>query len=502
MQPDDAFTSRELEGPLAAVDLGSNSFHMVVARAEGGSIRMVDRLRERVGLAEGLTEDGPLDAEVAERALACLGRFGERLVGVPEGRLRVVGTATFRRLEGNGFRERAERALGHPIEVVGGREEARLVYLGVAHTLGDDAGPRLVVDIGGASTECVLGQRFESERERSLSMGCVSWSARFFRGGKITRRRMEKARLAARVELEPIEREFRRRGWDSCIGASGTIRAAADIVRCQGWGESLTSKGLAKLEGALVSAGHVDRLELDGLEQDRRTVVAGGVAILTAVFEGLGIDTMRTSKGALREGVLHDLTGRIHHEDVRSRSVQDFALRFAVDTEQSARVLGTALDLFDQAAPEWGLDHQDRRWLTWAVELHEIGLAISWLGYHRHGEFMIAASDMRGFSRQGRAFLALLVRSHRQKMPLDSIEALPGKRRLGARRLILLLRLAVRLHRGRGATFLPPLELAVTGRTLRLVFPPGWLEEHPMTEADMQDEAAASAPLGLELQIA
>jgi exopolyphosphatase/guanosine-5'-triphosphate,3'-diphosphate pyrophosphatase len=488
------------DGALAAADLGSNSFHLVVAQEEAGEVRMVDRLRERVALAEGLGEEGDLDGEVAARALACLDRFGQRMKGMDAERVRAVGTATFRRLRRKGFRAKAEEALGFPIEVVPGREEARLIYLGVAQTLGDDSGRRLVIDIGGASTECVLGERFESVHERSLSMGCVRWTMAHFPGGKISAKRMARARIAARLELEPIEEEFRRYGWSSCIGASGTIRAAAEIARRQGWGAgSLTREGLGKLEEALVQAGHIDAVHLEGLEPERQVVIAGGVAVLSAVFEGLGLEAMTISKGALREGVLYDLLGRIHHEDVRSRSVTEFADRFGVDSEQSRRVEDTATELFDQVESAWKLRGEERRLLGWGAQLHEVGLTISWLSYHKHGAYLVANADLRGFSRQVRDTLALLVRAHRRRPPVALIDDLPKHWRKRVRRIVLLLRLAVRLHRGRGATSLPRIELELDGTDLTLRFPEGWLDDHPLTRADIEDEARVLSPLGFAL---
>lgn len=497
----DVTDAHATDGPLAAVDLGSNSFHLVVAQEEAGAVRVIDRLRDRVALAEGLGEDGSLTEEVGERALACLHRFRQRLKGIPPERCRAVGTATFRKLHKKGFRQQAEEALGVPIEIVPGREEARLIYLGVAHTLGDDSGRRLVVDIGGASTECVLGERFESMHEHSLSMGCVHWSLQYFKGGRLSPKRMEKAKIAARLQLEPIEANFRRHGWEDCIGASGTIRSAAEIVRRAGWGEELTAEGVARLEAAIADAGHVDELSLDGLDADRQPVIAGGVAVLAAVFEGLGIQRMHTSKGALREGLLYDLVGRIHHEDVRGRSVQAFADRFGIDDDQAARVRNTALSLFGQVSETWGLTELDRQFLNWAAHLHEVGLSISWLSYHKHGAYLVANADLRGFSRQGRDTLGLLVRAHRRRVPLSAIDDLPGAWRKRVRRLVFLLRLAVRLHRARGAIAIPSLRLNVSGDEAQLKFPKGWILEHPLTQADVEDEAAMCEPLGIALRL-
>lgn len=491
---------------LAAVDLGSNSFHLLVAREEEGQVRALDSLRERVAIAEGLSSDHALSKEAEERALQCLLRFRERLAGVSPGRVRAVGTATLRKIRRSStFWRAAEEALGVPIEVLPGREEARLVYLGVAHSVGDDSGRRLVVDIGGGSTECVLGERFESVHERSLSMGCVRWSLTYFPEGKITRKRMEHAELDARLQLEPIESQFRALGWQSCFGSSGTILAIGEILARQGWtGGEIDRRGLSKLTKALVTAGSADAVQLDGLKEERRPVLAGGLAVLRAVFAGLGITRMVTAKGALREGLLHDLLGRIHHEDVRENSVLAFAQRFGVDAEQASRVAATAGVLFDQAPAEWRLNEEDRLFLTWAAQLHEVGLSVSWLSYHKHGAYLIEHADLRGFSREYRDFLSALVRCHRRRVPTELLAALAGSFPRAverASRLVLLLRLAVRLHRGRGAITLPAVQLGVAGSTVRLGFPPGFLAAHPLLRADVEDEATILGPLGFQLEL-
>lgn len=487
---------------LVAVDLGSNSFKLVVAEEADGGLRHVDRLRERVALAEGLREDGKIAPDVADRALECLERFRQRLVGIPPNRIRAVGTATFRKIKKRSFLRKAEAALGHEIEVLPGKEEARLVYLGVAHSLGDDVGKRLVVDIGGASTECILGERFESTRERSLSMGCVRWTMRFFGEGKVSRRRIEQAELAARIELEPIEREFRQHGWDSCIGSSGTILAVAEILARQGWGDgSVTPRGLSKLTRAVTAAGRIDALALEGLKEDRKPVLVGGLAVLRAVFAGLGIKQMSPTKGAVREGLLYDLLGRIHHEDVRMRSVRDFARRFGVDEEHAERVRESALALFDQVAGGWQLTDGDRRLLGWASELHEVGLAVSWLSHHKHGAYLIQHADLPGFSSERRDRLAWLVQAHRRRVTPPHFGQVSGARDERTLRLAVILRLAVRLHRNRGTVDPPPLRAEVAGQRVSLGFPDGHLEGHPLTRAEMEDEGQVLAPLGIQLTV-
>jgi len=487
---------------LAAVDLGSNSFHMVVAREIGGRPRIVDRLRDRVALAEGLDKHGALDESVQERALRCLELFGQRLAGIPAGRVRCVGTATLRRVrDDRAFHTRAEQVLDHEIVVLPGVEEARLVYLGVAHTMGDDEGTRLVVDIGGGSTECILGERFEAHTLDSLSMGCVTWSRQHFADGRLRKKSLNAAKLAARVELETLERAYRERGWQSCIGSSGTILAVAEILRRNGWSKpGITLDGIESFVDALLSAGHVDALDIDGLKSDRKPVIAGGIAILSAVFEALGIDEMQTSPGALREGLLYDLLGRIHHEDVRTATVAAVAARCGVDTKQAERVSSTALHLFAQVQGEWGLSEDDGQTLQWAAELHEAGMSVAYSGHHKHGAYLLANADLPGFSREGRQLLAVLVREHRRKIDTQYFGSLTAGEAKRARRLVALLRIAARLHRSRGAQELPLVALFPGPASLLLRFPVGWLLASPLSGADLDIEASHLRALGIELE--
>jgi len=292
----------------AAVDLGSNSFHMIVAEVNGGRLKVVDKMREMVRLAGGLDEKNRLRDEVAVRAVDCLRRFGQRLRGVPKGNVRAVGTNTLRKARNSGqFVARAEEALGHPIDVISGHEEARLIYLGVSHSLEDDSRQRLVVDIGGGSTELIVGRKFEPRYMESLHMGCVSSSQRYFRDGKITAQQMHAAEIAAHQELESLTTVYRKIGWETSVGASGTILAIHDAVHSEGWSkDGITPAALKKLSKALISAGHVDNLELNGVTAERAPVFPGGVAILSAIFEALGIEQMGVASGALREGLIQD----------------------------------------------------------------------------------------------------------------------------------------------------------------------------------------------------
>ena len=488
---------------LAAVDLGSNSFHAVVAREIDGRPHLIDKLRERVALADGVLGGDRLDPGVEARALASLERFRERLQVVPSDRIRAVGTATFRRLrDGGAFLRRASRALGARIEVVPGREEARLVYLGVAHALGAGDDRRLVVDIGGGSTECMIGRGFVCERGDSLTMGCVTWSRRFFGGGSMTRAGFEEAELSARVQLEPVANAYASGQWDHATGSSGTIRTVGLILARAGETDgTITRSALKQLRSRMIEIGRADELAFDGMRPDRSDVLAGGVAVLRAVFKSLKIESMQTSKGALREGVLHDLLGRIHREDVREASARAFMERLGVDLDHGRRSRRTAEGLFDQVASALGLGPSDRLILGLAAQLHTIGLAVSHSGYHKHGAYLAEHADLAGFSRDDREQLAVLIRGQRRRLRPDLLARQPPDRHHALRCLLPLLRIALRLRRDRTARELPSPQLSASGSRFLLEFPPGWLDEHPLTRADLDEEARQLDAFGVVLEI-
>ncbi len=476
---------------------------MVVAREAHGQIHVVDRLRDRVGLAEGLLPDKSLGPEIAERALVCLRQFGQRIGHMPRHAVRVVGTNTLRQVEDDGrFIEAAESALGHRVEVISGEEEARLIYLGVAHSSPDVEGQQLVVDIGGGSTEIIVGEGFEVLDTASLHMGCVNFSLRHFPDGKISRKRFEEAMVAGLLELRAIKRRFRRRGWDRSIGSSGTIHAVEQILRENGWddGGGITRLGLLELRRALVRAGSVQSIAIPGTPADRAPVLAGGVAILLAIFDSLQLERMVLSTGALREGVLYDLLGRIHREDVRDRTIRVFLGRYHADAEHARRVEATALALFDGVAGDWALDRiEDRRLLGWAARLHEIGLSVAYSGYHKHGAYLVRHGVMPGFSRDDQLMLAALIGGQRRKVTPAQFHEVPGLRRELGRRLCVLLRLAVRLHRSRSPIPPPPLEVRAGDGKLEVRFPNGWLDEHHLTRASLELEK--SRLLGLDFRL-
>jgi len=477
---------------FAAIDLGSNSFHLIVARESDGHLQVRDRLREPVRLAAGLDPQGNLEAAARLRAVDCLRRFGQRLRGFKPGTVRAVGTNTLRRAGSPEFLREAEEALGHPIEVIAGAEEARLIYLGVAHGLPDFDANRLVVDIGGGSTELILGRRFEPLELESLYMGCVSYSERFFPGGVISEKGMHDAVIAARLELQAVENEFIGPGWEQAIGASGTVRAVGDVVRAMGWSdEGITLEGLRLLAAELVKAGHTGQLRLNGLKEERLPVFAGGVAVLLAIFEGLPIGAMQVSEWALREGLLYDLIGRVRHEDVRERTINALCEGYQVDRRQAARVEQTALLALSQVAVDWNLEGEEtEHLLLWAARLHELGLAIAHSSYHKHGAYLAENCDMPGFSSSEQKLLAILLRGHRRKFPTALFRELSRGQAQRLQRLCILLRLAVLLRRSHSDTPQPPFRLTAENKNLKLAFPAGWLGEHPLTEADLAQEAA------------
>lgn len=490
---------------FAAVDLGSNSFHMVVARQVDGQLVIIDRLREMVRLGEGLAEDGALAPRVAARAIACLDRFGHRLVDMRADCVRVVGTSALRRARGKqSFMVRAGEAIGYPIEVISGREEARLIYSGVAHTLPRSAGRRLVIDIGGGSTELIIGRGFEPLQLESINLGCVGMSAAHFGDGRLTARRFERARLAAQQEIEPIQLSFRRRGWESVAGSSGTVRAILDAQReldpsCT----AITRNGIERLIEVLVDAGRTDAVPLASITPERRAVIAGGVAVLAELMRQLRIRQMSVAEGAMREGVLYDLVGRLRPgDDARDRTVRSMQARYQVDVAQAARVEATAMRLLRHVKARWHLQAPlAEQSLRWAARLHEIGLDVAHSGYHRHGAYLLANADMPGFPREEQLLLARMVRSQRRKLALDGLgDLIPPWDRL-AERLIVILRLAVVLHRNRSKIAPPPFVLVPQGRGAGLRFRLKSLRRHPLTEADLQQEIAHLKAAGIPLKI-
>lgn len=488
---------------LAAVDMGSNSFHMVVARAVLGQLRIVDRIKESVKLAEGLDGRGGLSQDAQARALDCLSRFGQRLRLLPPGRVRAIATNTVRQLaDPRRFLEPAEDALGHHIDVVAGREEARLIYLGVAHGNPPRGKRRLVMDIGGGSTEFILGETFDPLERESLQMGCIATTRRFFADGKLSRKRWKDAKTEITAEFQQFAAAYRAHGWQESLGASGTIKALGEISLAMKLSKgAVTDISLNGIREKLLEFERIEDIRLPGLSGERRSTIAGGLLVLDAAFSELDIKRMVVSDYALREGVLYDMLGRATDRDPREATLQAYCVRYGVDMDQAAAVEATALHLFGQAEPDWELDADDGRLLGWAARIHELGLTIAHSQYHQHGAYVLENSDMAGFSRTEQQFLAVLVRNHRRSIAMGAFDRLPDRLIPKAVRSTLLLRLAVLLHRSHESEGLPTPELAVDGNTLTLKLPKAWLASHPLTREDLDTEREYLQDIGFRLTV-
>ncbi len=489
---------------IAGVDLGSNSFHMVVGELRHGQLAIIDRIKETVRLAEGLSPKGDLSDAARKRALDCLSRFGERLREVQAGSVRAAGTSTIRRArEDSTFMAEAEALLGHPIEVISGIEEARLVYNGVTHSMPPTDGLRLVMDIGGGSTEIILGRGDSPSALESLHMGCVSMTERFFPGGKITRAGFNKARMAARLELRPVKAFFRGLSDIEAIGTSGTSISTERVARELGLAEtSLRLKTIEVLIERVLGYENTAELKLTGLSDRRAQVWPGGLSILAELFSTLRIREMQISDGAVREGLLYDLLGRLQHEDARERTVRAMVARFQVDQDQANRVAATASSLFSQCADDWDIEGDlAGNVLDWAARLHEIGLDISHDGYQRHGAYVAENADMPGFPRAEQRFLATLIGGQRHWIDLSRVNGLPKAWRETALRLLIILRFAVLLNRGRNAVEIPTIRFSVERDRFSVGIDKEWLAENPLTIADLDREREFLGRINYELLI-
>ena len=489
---------------LAAIDMGSNSFHLAIARVDHGEVKKVASMSEKGQLAAGLDENKNLTEAAQQRGLACLARFVGRLSSVQANRLRIVATNALRQAKnGQEFIQKAAEILPKPIEIIAGREEARLIYLGVSHTMAN-SGRRLVIDIGGGSTELIIGEEFEPIHTESLQMGCVAYTKAYFPEGEISPKDFDKAVVAARKEMSGIANTYKAEGWDTVVGSSGTIKACRQICINMGWSdeqESLTRQGLDKLKEKLLKFKHISDMDFDGLKEDRRAVLPAGIAILYAIFEVLNIDKLIYSDGALREGVMYDLLGRFQHEDIRDRSVQAMMGRYGADPKQAERVVSTAQHLFDGVATKLNLNSDDSDLLRRAAYLHEIGLAISHSGYHKHSAYLLQHSDIAGFSQIDQNYLSHLVAHHRRKLRSDArIDAL----RVGGNKLVylcLLLRLAVLLNHSRSDEMLPAIELQAVNEQQWQLSVSGDAKQWPLLIADLHDEQVQFKHWDIELSI-
>ncbi|MSQ71610.1 MAG: Ppx/GppA family phosphatase [Betaproteobacteria bacterium] len=486
---------------LAAVDLGSNSCHLQIGRVVDQQIYLLDSFRAPVRLGAGLTRDKRIDRATQLRALEVMGRFGERLRGFPPEAVRAVGTNALRVAKNREqFLAEVEAVLGFPVEVVFGREEARLIYLGVAHSQPPLQERRLVVDIGGGSTEFIIGTGLEPELVESVSIGCVSHTLKFFAEGRLEKSDFKAAELAAASQLQRIIKDYRRAGWKHAVASSGTAKALASVLRVNGWSKrGITPDGLKELRAQLIKAGDIeklrDKMHIPGMRDDRVDVLPGGLSIMLALMLELEIDELEPTEGGLRHGVLYDLLGRVRHQDMREATVHEFTRRYHVDTAQAARVGRLAGRLYRAIASDAPESHGQL--LRWAASLHEIGISIAHAGYHKHSAYILAQADMPGFSQMEQGRLARLVLAHRGK--LVKITGLAEGSPDWA--LIFAMRLAVLFSQRRSEMDLSQIECRASANNFEIALLRVWLDDHPLTEAALVAEAEEWRALGMSFGI-
>lgn len=497
-------TPSQRNDTYAAVDLGSNSFHLLIARREHGELRVLDRIKEMVRLGGGLDREGRLDEETQQRAFSCLARFGQRLRGIPAANMRAVGTQTFRRLKNaNAFLMIAETSLGCSIDIIAGREEARLIYLGVSQGVSGHEQHRLVIDIGGGSTELVIGQGLEPVEMESVQYGCISVTRKFFPEGRLTLKRWRKAVDWVMADMQELRTRYLQLGWEMAIGSSGTVLAITEICRLMGWVErDVDAPSLALLRDKLLSFGAIEDVVLPGLSEERHTVLAGGLVVLTACFNVLDLKTIVASPFALREGVLHELLGRLENRDPRENTINAFRVRYGVDRAQVDRVRRVASEAFRQIESSAALKPVHGQLLGWAAELHEAGLSVSHSHYQEHSGYLVDNSDLAGFTKQEQLFLGALVRYHRRLVPRDYARMLPSRLHEPLRYTLVCLRLACIFCRSREDRAIPEFVLRVNDGTVSLRLPTGWRQSHPLTLTDLHQEVAQLRPIGLHFNMA
>ncbi|BDA18828.1 exopolyphosphatase [Aeromonas caviae] len=474
----------------AAVDLGSNSFHMVIARLTEGRMQIIDRIKERVRLAEGMDEQRRMSPEAMARGLDCLALFAERLTNIKPDQIRIAGTYTLRRASNaRDFVREAAKLLNHPIEIISGQEEARLIYQGVAHTQHIE-GQVLVVDIGGGSTELIIGEGFEHKALTSRKMGCVSFTQSFFGNGKLGEKAFNAAVLEAQHQLAPIINQYRKLGWQSCLGSSGSIRTVRDVLQGEEWTDgAITLAGLERLKEEMLKHKRVDQLKLAGLTEERQGVFAAAVAILLGLFTSLPIERMEYSDGALREGLLYEFEERLQHHDIRERTALALSTHYRIDKRQATRVERSVLSLFDALSGPWEMPEEPyRAILGWAARLHEIGLAINYSGIHKHSAYILQNTDLPGFNQDDQALLAALVRFHRKGLKLSELPALPNHDEQTVLRCIRILRLAVAAHHRRQDNLLPEWNVQAAGDQLVVTLPLDWCDENKLLMQNLEKE--------------
>ncbi len=493
--------SQAVSSPLyAAIDLGSNSFHMLVVRHIDGSIQTMAKIKRKVRLAAGLDENNALSLEAMQRGWDCLSLFAERLQDIPPDNIRIVGTATLRTATNvEVFLTKAKQILGYPIDVISGEEEAATIYKGVAHTSGG-LGRRLVVDIGGASTELIIGEGFDAKALTSLKMGCVTWLERHFKDRQLNAHNFNQAIQAAKDTLQPILEQYTQIGWDVCVGASGTVQALQEIMLAQGMDEVITHAKLKRLQKQAMLADHLEELEIEGLTLERALVFPSGLSILIAIFELLNIEAMTLAGGALREGLLYDMVAELRQDDIRARTIASVQTRYQLDNQYGQQVANLAQRLLESCgAAQWVEEPQAEMLLIAAAKLHEIGLTIDFKKGGEHSAYLLQNLDLPGFTRAQKHCLAELTRRYREQ--LTSLPEQHAISASSAKRLLRLLRLAVLLTHRRSAELEPNIGLEAHGDKLKLSIDAAWLAANPLTAAELELEAHRQTDIGWPLMI-
>lgn len=477
---------------FAAIDLGSNSFHMVIARVVDGAMQVLGRLKQRVHLADGLDHQNRLSEDAIQRGLSSLALFAERLQGFSPANVTIVGTHTLRQaVNAEEFLQRAADVIPYPIEVISGHEEARLIFMGVEHTQ-PEKGRKLVIDIGGGSTELVIGEDFEPRLVESRRMGCVSFANLYFPGGVISKENFRRARLAATQKLETLSWQYRLHGWQYALGASGTIKATCEVLQAMGEKDKrVTPERLEMLYDEVIKHKSFDSLSLPGLSDERKAVFIPGLAILCGVFDALAIRELRLSDGALREGVLYEMEGRFRHQDIRSRTAQSLANHYAIDSDQARRVLDTTDQLYQQWREQnpKQANPQLSALLKWAAMLYEVGLTINHSGLHRHSSYILQNTNLPGFNQDQQTLLATLVRFHRKAVKVEEMPRLTLFKKKQFLPLVFLLRLGTLLNNQRQATSTPEiLKLTTDDGHWTLTFPYGYFSQNNLVQLDLERE--------------
>ncbi|MGX9418875.1 exopolyphosphatase [Vibrio sp. WJH972] len=478
---------------IAAVDLGSNSFHMVVAKVVGHDLQLESRHKQRVRLASGLNDKKVLSEEAMERGLECLAMFSERVQGFSSDNVRIAATHTLRQaINAHEFLERAREIIPHPIEIIPGTEEARLIYLGVAHTQ-PQSDSMLVIDIGGGSTEIIIGSGFNAELVNSIQMGCVSYTNKYFSRGKISQKQIRQAILGAEQQLEHVASIYRKKGWQAAFGASGTIKAVRDVLIGMDFSDGeITSERLDAVLDKLRDFDTIEAIDIKGLPVERQPVFIAGITILKAIFNRLRIKKIQFSDGALREGLLYEMEDRLQFDDIRLRTTETLAEKYNVDLEHAAHVKGVAKELFNQISEHQKLNHKQQQLaelLEWSALLHEVGQSINFQSFHKHSAYILTNTNMAGFNSEQQLVLATLARFHRKALKLQEMPSFSLYKKKQITQLIRILRLSVVLNAQRNDEIELEFNLEIDNDVWRLTTnKKDWLEENKLLHADLLTE--------------